>query len=162
MAMSLTKNLRPGGRNGVASHESRDPIGYAVAALNKLARSELLDRVGWRKQAEQTVFTVTRGGFRTATTAGRAFARAGQRGRSGVRAADAAATGVFDLTPTEDEQMLVDVVTELAAEVLRPAAARGGHRLCCSCRGARRGHRGRTADPRACPSRSAASPRSGP
>ena len=56
--MSLTKNLRPGGRNGVASHESRDPIGYAVAALNKLARSELLDRFGWRKPAEQTVFTL--------------------------------------------------------------------------------------------------------
>ena len=35
----------------------------------------------------------------------------------------AAPRGVFDLTPTEDEQMLVDVVTELAAEVLRPAAA---------------------------------------
>jgi alkylation response protein AidB-like acyl-CoA dehydrogenase len=121
--MSLTKNLRPGGRNGVASHESRDPIGYAVAALNRLARSELLDRVGLRKHAEQTVFTVTRGGFRTATTAGRAFARAGRSGQSGARAAAAPRRGVFDLTPTEDEQMLVDVVTEIAVEVLRPAAA---------------------------------------
>ncbi|MGA8246447.1 MAG: acyl-CoA dehydrogenase, partial [Nocardioides sp.] len=73
--MSLAKNLRrPGGRNGVASGESRDPIGFAVAAMNRLAQSELLDRVGLRKQAEQTVYTVTRGGFRTATTAGRAFA----------------------------------------------------------------------------------------
>jgi alkylation response protein AidB-like acyl-CoA dehydrogenase len=35
----------------------------------------------------------------------------------------AAGTGKFDLTPTEDEQMLVDVVTELATEVVRPAAA---------------------------------------
>ncbi len=121
--MSLTKNLRPGGRNGVASHETRDPIGYAVAALNRLARSDLLDRVGLRKQAEQTVFTVTRGGFRTASTAGRAFARAGSRGRAGTRAPDAPRPGVFDLTPTDDEQMLVDVVTEFATEVLRPAAA---------------------------------------
>src|SRR3954453_10116187 len=121
--MSLAKTLRPGGRNGVASHESRDTIGYAVAALNRLARSELLDRVGLRKHAEQTVFTVTRGGFRTATSAGRAFARAGHRGRPGARAAATPNTGVFDLTPTDDEQMLVDVVTELAAEVLRPAAA---------------------------------------
>jgi hypothetical protein len=31
--------------------------------------------------------------------------------------------GVFDLTPTEDEQMLVDVVGEFAEEVLRPAAS---------------------------------------
>jgi alkylation response protein AidB-like acyl-CoA dehydrogenase len=121
--MSLTKNLRPGGRHGVASHESRDPLGYAMAALNKLAGSELLDRVGLRRHAEQTVFTVTRGGFRTATTAGRVFARAGRSGQSGARAAAAQPRGVFDLTPTEDEQMLVDVVTELATEVLRPAAA---------------------------------------
>jgi alkylation response protein AidB-like acyl-CoA dehydrogenase len=123
MRMSLTKNLRPGGRHGVASGESRDPIGYAVAAMNRLAQSELLDRVGLRKQAEQTVFTVTRGGFRTATTAGRAFARTGRRGTGGERAAHTPRRGVFDLTPTEDEQMLVDVVTELATEVLRPAAA---------------------------------------
>src|SRR3954452_11468762 len=121
--MSLTKHLRPGGRHGVARHESRDPIGYALAALNRLAGSELLDRVGLRKHAEQTVFTVTRGGFRTAPTAGRAFARAGRKGRPGTRAATAASRGVFDLTPTEDEQLLVDVVTELATEVLRPAAA---------------------------------------
>jgi alkylation response protein AidB-like acyl-CoA dehydrogenase len=121
--MSLTKHLRPGGRHGVASHESRDPLGYAMAALNKLAGSELLDRVGLRRHAEQTVFTVTRGGFRTATTAGRVFARAGRSGQSGARAAAAQPRGVFDLTPTEDEQMLVDVVTELATEVLRPAAA---------------------------------------
>jgi alkylation response protein AidB-like acyl-CoA dehydrogenase len=126
--MLLLKNLRPpgfgpGGRHGIPRTESRDPIGYAVAALSRLAQSALLDRVGLRKQAEQTVFTATRGGFRTATTAGRAFARAGKRGKAGRRAAAAPARGVFDLTPTEDEQMLVDVVTELATELVRPAAA---------------------------------------
>jgi alkylation response protein AidB-like acyl-CoA dehydrogenase len=121
--MAPTEHLRPGGRHGVAHGESRDPLGYAVAALNRLARSELLDRVGLRRQAERTVFTVTRGGFRTAGRAGRAFARAGRHDRPGTRAADARVTGVFDLTPTEDEQQLVDVATELAAELLRPAAA---------------------------------------
>ncbi len=124
--MSLTRNLLhsgPGGRNGVASGETRDPIGFAVAALSRLAQSPVLDRFGLRRQAEKTVFTVTRGGFRTATTAGRAFERAGSRGRSGQRAPVASGRGVFDLTPTDDEQMLVDVVTEFATEVLRPAAA---------------------------------------
>ncbi len=120
--MSLTSHLRPGGRNGLASGESRDPLGYALAALSRLARSDLLDRVGLRRSAEQAVFTVTRGGFRTATTAGRAFARAGQHGRPGQRATTSTGRGVFDLTPTEDEQMLVEVVTDLAAEVIRPAA----------------------------------------
>jgi alkylation response protein AidB-like acyl-CoA dehydrogenase len=121
--MALTRNLSPGGKHGVASGESRDPIGFAVAALNRMAQSELLDRVGLRKQAEQAVFTVTRSGFRTATAAGRAFTRAGSSRRAGVRVPAATSSGVFDLTPTEDEQLLVDVVREYAEEVLRPAAA---------------------------------------
>jgi alkylation response protein AidB-like acyl-CoA dehydrogenase len=121
--MLLLKHLRPGGRYGIADGESRDAIGYAVAAINRMARGELLDRMRLRKPAEQAVFTITRGGFRTATTAGRAFARAGRRGQRGQRAVHAPGSGVFDLTPTEDEQMLVDVVAELAADVLRPAAA---------------------------------------
>ena len=115
--------------NGVASGESRDPIGFAVAALNSSPSSELLDRFGLRRHAEQIVFTATRSGFRTATTAGRAFARAGPRAAARRPGAGRAGAGVFDLTPTEDEQMLVDVVTEFAAEVLRPAAAEADDRL---------------------------------
>ena len=121
--MPLTNPLKPGGKHGVASTETRDPIGYLVAALSKLAQTDLLDRIGLRKQAEQTVFTVTRSGFSTITTAGRTFKRAGRRGKAGVRPPAVAASGVFDLTPTEDEQMLVDVVSEFAEEVVRPAAA---------------------------------------
>ena len=121
--MSLIHSLRPGGKHGLSSKESRDPVGYAVAALSRLAQSEVLDRVGLRRQAERGVFTVTRSGFRTATAASRQFARAGRPGKPGSRPASAAASGGFDLTPTEDEQMLVDLVTELAEEVLRPAAA---------------------------------------
>jgi alkylation response protein AidB-like acyl-CoA dehydrogenase len=122
--MSLLQNLRPGGRHGVASTETRDPIGYLVAGLSRLAQTDLLDRLGLRKQAEQAVFTVTRGGFSTMTRASRTFARSGSRGRTGVRAPATRASGEFDLTPTEDEQLLVDVVTEFATEVVRPAAAK--------------------------------------
>jgi alkylation response protein AidB-like acyl-CoA dehydrogenase len=121
--MPLTNPLKPGGKHGLATTESRDPIGYLVAGLSKLAQADLLDRLGLRKQAEQTVFTVTRSGFSTVTAAGRTFKRAGKRGKPGHRAPAVAASGVFDLTPTEDEQMLVDVVTEFAQEVVRPAAA---------------------------------------
>ncbi len=115
--------VAPGGKHGLASSETRDPIGVAVSLLNRLAQSELLDRVGMRRTAEQTVFTVTRSGFRTAGAVGRTFARAGKKGGSGARVPSAPATGVFDLTPTEDEQMLLDVVTEFAGEVVRPAAS---------------------------------------
>ncbi|GAA4126072.1 acyl-CoA dehydrogenase family protein [Nocardioides fonticola] len=127
--MDLTKSLPklpsrwgPGGKHGLSSSETRDPIGYAVLALNKLAQSDVLDRVGLRKQAEQTVFTVTRSGFKTAAAAGRTFAKKGSGSKDGVRVAPASASGQFDLTPSEDEQMLVDVVSEYASEILRPAA----------------------------------------
>jgi alkylation response protein AidB-like acyl-CoA dehydrogenase len=121
--MSLTKSFRPGGKHGLSSQESRDPIGFAVAALSRVAQSDLIDRIGLRKQAEQAVFTVTRSGFKTMTTASRGFKKAGTKGQPGVRVPAAAPKGVFDLTPTEDEQMLVDVVTEFADEVVRPAAS---------------------------------------
>src|SRR6478752_3907992 len=110
-------------RHGLASTERRDPIGYAVAALNRLAQSDVLDKVGLRRQTEQAVFSATRSGFKAITATGRTFAKAGKRGQDGARPAPVTPTGVFDLTPTEDEQMLVDVVAELATEVLRPAAA---------------------------------------
>ncbi|MFT4287644.1 acyl-CoA dehydrogenase family protein, partial [Nocardioides sp.] len=121
--MSLLNSLKGGGRFGVASTESRDPLGVLVAGLSQLAQSPLLDRLGVRRQTEQTVFTVTRGGFKVATRAGRTFARAGNRGKAGTRPPAASRSGVFDLTPTEDEQMLVDVVGEFAEEIVRPAAA---------------------------------------
>lgn len=109
-------------RNGLAAAERRAPIGYAVAALNKIAQSDLLDRARLRRPTEQLVYNATRTGFRTVAAASRAFARKGGPG-PGVRSTPAPTDGIFDLTPTEDEQMLVDVVREFATEVLRPAAS---------------------------------------
>jgi alkylation response protein AidB-like acyl-CoA dehydrogenase len=114
--------LRAGGRYGLSDSETRDPIGLAVLALNKLASSDLIDRLGIRKASEQSVYTVTSVGFRTAANVGRTFARAGKRTK-GTRVPAAKQTGLFDLTPGEDEQMLADVVGEFAEEMVRPAAA---------------------------------------
>ncbi len=114
--------LRAGGRHGLSDSEKRDPIGLAVAALNRLASSDLLDSLGLRKASEQTVYRVTSAGFRTASNVGRTFARAGKATR-GNRVPAAKNTGLFDLTPGEDEQMLADVVGEFAEEMVRPAAA---------------------------------------
>ncbi|HET7683529.1 MAG TPA: acyl-CoA dehydrogenase family protein, partial [Marmoricola sp.] len=114
--------LRAGGRHGLSDDETRDPIGLAVAALNKLAQSDVIDRLGLRKTTERGVYRVTSAGFRTAGAAGRTFARAGKKG-GGKRVPAAPSRGLFDLTPSEDERMLVDVVSEYVEEMLRPAAA---------------------------------------
>src|SRR3546814_13859959 len=66
---------------------------------------------------------------KVAGQAGRAFAKKGKKGAAGVRVPAANPSGVFDLTPTEDEQMLVDVVGEFAEEMVRPAAA-GANEAC--------------------------------
>jgi alkylation response protein AidB-like acyl-CoA dehydrogenase len=123
--MSLTRTPRDSGasKHGVPSTDRPDPIGFAVSLLNRLAQTEVLDRLGVRKQTERAVFETTRAGFRTAGAVSRTFKRRGNTGGKAVRVPSAAARGLFDLTPTEDEQMLVDVVGELATEVLRPAAA---------------------------------------
>ena len=118
MAHQMSDSQR---RRGLAATEKADPIGLAVAALNRLAQSSLLDRFGLRKPAENVVYNATRSGFQAVGAVSRQFTRGGSKG-GGSRVPAAKATGVFDLTPTEDEQMLLDVVTEYAAEVLRPAA----------------------------------------
>jgi alkylation response protein AidB-like acyl-CoA dehydrogenase len=103
----------------------RDAIGVGVALLNRLARSRAIDRFGLRKPAERAVFEATKTGFRTAGALSRRFSAVTRSaGLSGpTRLPAATGTGRFDLTPTEDQQMMVDVVRSFAADVLRPAAS---------------------------------------
>jgi alkylation response protein AidB-like acyl-CoA dehydrogenase len=123
-SMSVTKTPRDrSGRHGLTAGDRPDPIGLAVAALNRLAQTGALDRFGLRKPTERVVFEATRSGFRTLGAVNRRFARAGRRRGTPSRVPAASGAALFDLTPTEDEQMLVDVVREYAEEVVRPAAA---------------------------------------
>ena len=117
-------------RHGLTSGEKQDPIGLAVAVLNRLAQTSALDRFGLRRPTERVVFEATRTGFRTLGAASRQFARAGTTSGAPTRVPAASGAGLFDLTPTEDEQMLVDVVREYAAEVVRPAAAEADDLAC--------------------------------
>jgi alkylation response protein AidB-like acyl-CoA dehydrogenase len=100
----------------------RDALGMGVAVINKLAGARALDRFGLRKPTERVVFEATRTGFRTLGAISRGFP-VGTVPRKPARLPAAASRGRFDLTPTEDQQTMVEVVSEFAAEVLRPAAA---------------------------------------
>jgi alkylation response protein AidB-like acyl-CoA dehydrogenase len=99
----------------------KDPMAYGLHVLNKLAASETLDRLGLRKFAERAVHGTTKASFQTIGAAQRTFTRVSGGGQ-GRRPAATQPSGVFDLTPTEDQQMMVDVISEFAAEVLRPGA----------------------------------------
>ncbi|KFU81410.1 acyl-CoA dehydrogenase family protein [Amycolatopsis lurida] len=97
-------------------------MGLGLSALTRLAGSKVIERAGLRKPVQNLVSAGTRNGFRVAGAAGRTFKSAQKLGKP-ARLAPAEDTGLFDLTPSEDQQLIVETVTEFAAEQLRPAAA---------------------------------------
>ncbi|MFD1858659.1 acyl-CoA dehydrogenase family protein [Aeromicrobium camelliae] len=97
-----------------------DPMGVGLKVLNRIAQSTVIDRLGLRDAAEKAVYHGAKNGFRAAGAAQRRFAKVGGPGQ-GARPSTHA-TGVFDLNPTEDQQMMVEVIEEFAREVLRPGA----------------------------------------
>jgi hypothetical protein len=96
-------------------------MGVALRLLTRLAGSPRLDRMGLRPRLERAVFRLTKAGATSAATASRTFSAATKLGAP-ARLPAAPRTDLFDLTPTDEQQMLVDVVREFAAERLRPAA----------------------------------------
>ncbi|GAA3016420.1 hypothetical protein LV79_001879 [Actinokineospora globicatena] len=99
----------------------RDAMGAALAVLNRLAGTVVLDRLGLRKPVERGVYQATKGGFTAAGAAGRAFTSA-RKLAAPQRPKPSGDPGLFDLTPTEDQAMIRETVAEFAAERLRPAA----------------------------------------
>jgi alkylation response protein AidB-like acyl-CoA dehydrogenase len=99
----------------------RDPMGLGLAVLNRLAATGVLDRLGVRKYVESGVGRAARSGFRAAAAAGRSFSSVRNLGKP-ARLPSADERGLFDLTPSEEQQMITETVREFAAEQLRPAA----------------------------------------
>jgi alkylation response protein AidB-like acyl-CoA dehydrogenase len=96
-------------------------MGVGLKALNRLAGSNLLDRIGIRKQVEKIVYRTTKNGFRTATAAGRTFKAAQQLGKP-ARQARSKSTGLFDVTADDEQQMFQEAGRSFAEEKVRPAA----------------------------------------
>jgi alkylation response protein AidB-like acyl-CoA dehydrogenase len=96
-------------------------MGLGLKALNRLAGSALLDRIGIRRQVEKVVYRTTKSGFRGATAAGRTFKAAQKLGKP-ARQARGKSTGLFDVTPDDEQQMFQEAGRAFAEEKVRPAA----------------------------------------
>ena len=96
-------------------------MGYGLRALNRLAGSDLLDRIRIRKQVEKALFQGTKNGFRGATAAGRTFKAAQQLGKP-ARQKKGKSTGLFDLSPDDEQQMFQEAGRAFASDLIRPAA----------------------------------------
>jgi len=97
-------------------------MGLGLRWLNRLAGSDLLDRIRIRKQVERALFNGTKNGFRTATAAGRTFKAAQTLGKP-ARQATGKSRNLFDLSPDDEQQMLQEGVRDFAEAKVRPVAA---------------------------------------
>src|SRR5689334_17089914 len=100
-----------------------DPMAHALAALNKLASSELVHKLGWYAPAQKLAYRASREGFRAASTLGRQFKAvqklvSPQRLRTPERKGD-----LFDLTLSEEQQLVRETAQRFARELMREAAA---------------------------------------
>jgi alkylation response protein AidB-like acyl-CoA dehydrogenase len=92
-----------------------------LRALNAFASLDLLDRLHAREPAERLFYRATKGGTRTATRAGRAWGSATKLARP-ARQGSAQSKGLFDITPSDEQDMLRESFASFAADKLRKAA----------------------------------------
>ncbi|MEQ1440276.1 acyl-CoA dehydrogenase family protein [Fontimonas sp. SYSU GA230001] len=96
-------------------------MGLGLRAINRFAGLPMVDRLGLRKPAQQALYHGARIGFRGAGAVARSF-QATQKLLKPARLSPAANAGLFDLTPTDEQQMLREAALSFALERMRPAA----------------------------------------
>ncbi|MDR3417370.1 MAG: acyl-CoA dehydrogenase family protein [Nevskia sp.] len=100
---------------------ANNAMGLGLRVLNRFAGMPLVDRLGLRKPSEKVLYQATRTGFRTAAALNRGFV-ATRKLLKPARLSSAGEPELFDLAPTEEQQMLRDSVMSFALEQLRTAA----------------------------------------
>jgi hypothetical protein len=107
----------------MASEQNIAERGMAVGlrALNKVAASSAIDRLGLRDPTVRLLHGASKTTARTAATAGRTFAAAQRLSRPARQ--PRARSDLFDLNPSDEQQMLSDSVREFALAKLRTVAA---------------------------------------
>ncbi len=96
-------------------------MAVGLRALNRFAASPVVDRLGLREPAERFLHGASKTTMRTAANAGRTFAAAQKLTRP-ARQPRAKTPDLFDITPSDEQQMLSESVRDFALERLRPAA----------------------------------------
>ncbi|MFC4375142.1 acyl-CoA dehydrogenase family protein [Nocardia halotolerans] len=105
------------------SQPKRDWMGAAMRALTTITGSELAEKYNLRKPIERVTYEGTKTGFRTLGAATRTFAKVTGGGKPQRLPDNEAKTkDYFDLTPSDEQQMIVETVRDFAGEILRPAA----------------------------------------
>ncbi|MEB4210123.1 acyl-CoA dehydrogenase family protein [Mycobacterium sp. 94-17] len=105
---------------GLQSHK-RTGIDIAIALLTPLVGQEFLDKYHLRDPLNRALRYGTKTVFSTAANSSREFKRI-QNLRGGPTRLKSSGKDYFDLTPDDEQKMIVETLEEFAEEVLRPAA----------------------------------------
>ncbi len=105
---------------GMKPHK-RTGVDIAIALLTPLVGQDFLDKYNLRDPLNRTLRYGTRQVFSATAAAGRQFKRV-QSLRGTPTRLKSSGKNYFDLTPDDDQKLIVETVEEFAAEILRPAA----------------------------------------
>ncbi|BBZ45294.1 acyl-CoA dehydrogenase family protein [Mycobacterium parmense] len=113
---------KTGPENGVGLRpHKRTAIDIAIALITPLVGQEFLDRYHLRDPLNDGLRYGTKAIFSTTAATARQFKRV-QNLRGGPTRLKSSGKDYFDLTPDDDQKLIVETVDEFAAEILRPAA----------------------------------------
>lgn len=99
----------------------RSVLDVGMGLLTPLLGQEFLDRHHLREPLNRALMLGTKHGFSAVGASTRQFKKVQNLGKPATRLAPSTAD-YFDLTPDDDQKMIVETVKEFAEEVLRPAA----------------------------------------
>jgi alkylation response protein AidB-like acyl-CoA dehydrogenase len=112
-------------KTAIGEHKhKRTGIDIALGLITPIVGQEFLDKYHLRDPLNRTLRYGVRRGFSVAGATTRQFKRVqGLRGGpTRLGANGARATDYFDLTPDDDQKLIVETVDQFAEEILRPAA----------------------------------------
>ncbi|MGB5111764.1 MAG: acyl-CoA dehydrogenase family protein [Mycobacterium sp.] len=117
---SRPKRTGPESAVGLRKHK-RTATDIGIALLIPLVGREFLDRYGLRDPLNKGIRYGVKTAFSAAGASTRQFKKIQNLGGSPTRLAPKA-SDYFDLTPDDDQKMIVETVNEFAEAILRPAA----------------------------------------
>ncbi|MCZ4554533.1 MULTISPECIES: acyl-CoA dehydrogenase family protein [Rhodococcus] len=101
----------------------RDAMGAAMRVLTKITGSELAEKYNLRQTIDRVTYEGTKTGFKTLGAATRTFTKVSGGGQpKRLPTAEAKNADYFDITPNDEQKMIVETVRDFAGEILRPAA----------------------------------------
>lgn len=99
----------------------KDAMAWAMRVMNWVAQSPTLDKLGARKKVEALLYQGSRGSFKAVAAGRKSFAPVLKLTKP-ARLKRSKPTELFDLTLSEEQEMLRDSVRRLVDDVITPAA----------------------------------------